>query len=253
MSYAQPVLPTNTTTGSNMRLLLLLVCSIVTACGGGDGGSDGTTTRDDVNGIWREPASDTIGIISGHGSRVDIIRGCCTHLSGRLEAWGGAILDSFLITYSHGSGIGYCSGEGTVTPKAAIHAAYSDCSHTSDFTLDMTYDPISDRQASLGLISGIWSRTTGDYTVTITIDESGSLFGSDTDSCTYTGSVTIPDSSVNTYKIHMNRFDCDDYFLSSDGRGILMDTVTANDTFLFIVTYRPILVSYSISDTLYRQ
>ena len=239
-----------------MRLLLLLVfSSVIAACGGGGDGSDGPPPLDDVNGIWREPASETIGIISGDGSDVDIIRGCCTRLNGYLFARQGHIYPSGLSQFVKSGPSGVCccsySGEGTVIPKAAIHATYSDSSSGSKFTLDLTYDPISNRQPSLDVISGIWSQTTGDYTITITIDESGSLFGSDTNGCTYTGTVTVPDPSVATYKIHMG-LGC---FRDNDGQGIIMDTVTDNDTFLFAVSgyLAGTILPFSFSDTLYRQ
>lgn len=233
-------------------LLFSAVC--LAACGGGGGGSDAPAPLDDVNGIWREPASNTIGIISGGGSDVDIIRGCCTRLNGTLRARQGAIYDSVLDEYFSNSGAYCCHylGEGTVIPKAAIHATYTDSSSGRELTLDMTYDPISDRQPSLDVISGIWSQTTGDYTITITIDASGSLFGSDTDGCTYTGSVTAPDPSVNTYKIRLGLGSC---FGVNDGQGIIMDTVTDNDTFLFAVSgyFAGTILPFSFSDTLYRQ
>ena len=131
-----------------MRLLLLLVFSIVTAaCGGGGGGSDGATAAADVNGIWREPASGKIGIISGGGD-VDIVWGCCAHYHGSLYARRGAFQNSRLHSYFHGVSSSFLTGEGTVIPKATILADYY-YNGKNALTLDMIYDPISDRQLPL--------------------------------------------------------------------------------------------------------
>jgi hypothetical protein len=241
----------NINQGRDVRLLLLLLLSIITAaCGGGGGGSDDAAAADDVNGIWREPSSGTVGIISADGWNVDIIQGIF-HYNGDLRAIRGDI-SSYLRVFAHGGLYTHIEGNGTLTPKAAFHADYyrDDGSHA--LTLDMTYDPISDRQPSFGLVSGIWSQTAGQYTLTITINSDGSLFGSDTDGCSYLGSVTIPDPNINIYKFHMLN-DCIGSF--ADGQGIVIDTATVNDTLLFAIRgyYPGSIVQYSLTDTLHRQ
>lgn len=214
-----------------VRLLLLSV--LVPGCGGG--GPDSGTINDDSNGIWREPATGTIGIISNGGWDVDIISDVYEHLRGRLLSSDGVVYDSILSSFLAGQlrDVLFAT-QGSVIPKQAINVSY-DGQVTIPITLNMTYDPLSERPPSLSVIAGIWGRTAGSYTVTLTIDGTGALFGSDTNGCTYTGSVRIPDARVNTYTIAMDRTGCSTYLQDGRGQGVLTDTVTANDTLIFAV------------------
>ncbi|TNG03116.1 MAG: hypothetical protein EP297_00565 [Gammaproteobacteria bacterium] len=69
----------------------------------------------------------------------------------------------------------------------------------------------------------------------MTIDSTGSTFGSGTDGSIYTGSVTIPKRGLNTYRIDMDRTSCDKYLQDGRGQGISMDTLSVNDTLLLAV------------------
>lgn len=231
---------------------LLLVAAMLSGCGGGGPGSG--TANDDVNGIWREPGTGTIGIISNGGWSVDIISNVYGHLQGRLLSSGGIIYDSVLSSFWAGQFLDVLfATQGTVIPKSAIDVSY-DGQSTLPFSLALTYDLLSERTPSLALIAGIWSRTSGTYTVTLTIDNAGTLFGSDTDGCNYTGSASIPDARVNTYAIAMSRAGCNDYLQDGRGQGVLVDTAAANDTLIFAVARtREPSITDSISLELTRQ
>lgn len=233
---------------------LLAITVMLTACGGGGGGSNGDIADDNVNGIWQEPASGTTAMISGNGWDVDIILGSGAHLSGRLLARDGVIYDSIVSLFRAGQlNDVLFAQEGSVIPRVALDVRCEGRT-TIPVSLNMTYDPLSDRTPSWSIISGICSKTSGQYTITITIDGSGSLFGSDTNGCTYTGNVTTPMTGLNIYSFSLDRTLCAGDLQDGRGQGILMDTIAANDTLLFAVrrTTEPSATD-SIVMELYRQ
>lgn len=220
----------------------LLLSMVLIGCGGG-GSSDDSSIDDDINGIWEEKASGTIGIISYNGAFVDIIHGYVGHLSGRLYSRDGVIYDSILTRFWAGSiHSSWFSTEGTVIPKDTIDATYETQitipSTTDPLHLVMQYSSLSERPSSLSLISGIWSRTQGDYTITITINNDGSIFGSDTYGCTYAGTISIPDAKLNIYTIYLDKTGCSSYMQDGRGQGVLMDGTSMNDTLLLAVSRR---------------
>lgn len=220
----------------------LFLSMALISCGGG-GGSDDESFDDDVNGIWEENASGTFGIISYNGSFVDIIHGYAGHLNGRLYSRDGVIYDSILTRFWAGiiHSIWY-STDGTVIPKDTIDVTYETQltvpSTTDPLHLVMHYSSLSERPSSLSIINGIWSRTQGDYTVTITINNDGSIFGSDTYGCTYAGTISIPDARLNIYTIYLDKSGCSSYLQDGRGQGILMDTISMNDTLLLSIKRR---------------
>ena len=124
-----------------------------------------------------------------------------------------------------------------------------------ELVLDMKYDAfLTERPASLDLISGIWSYTNPYYTVALTIDAQGDLFGSDTDGCTFSGSLSIPHASINIYKITFSKSGCDSTPSMSEGRGqaLLMDSTNINDTLIMAIT-RTVSTSASMVLRLTRQ
>jgi len=64
----------------------------------------------------------------------------------------------------------------------------------------------SNEGASLDTVKGNYS--TIDAETSIAIDIDGLLSGSDTNGCQYNGNVTVPDSSVNVYKLILEVSSC---------------------------------------------
>lgn len=214
---------------------------------------------DDINGIWIDD-NRGIGIISDYGRNFNIVS---LHTSqensqyrGDIHSRSGVIHDSFISSYRSDGSLGYVYylDNGTAVPKENINVVYED-RFMNTIVLDMTYDSLlTERPSSLDLISGIWSYTNPYYTVTLTIDTQGHLFGSDTDGCTFSGSLSIPHVSINIYEVKFSKSGCDSPPSMSEGKGqaILIDSTNLNDTLIMAIT-RTVSTSASMVFRLTRQ
>jgi hypothetical protein len=214
--------------------------SILCSSCGGSGSGDTPVTLPNPMGIWiGAGAYRQLGIISNSGSHVNIIYFIGdSQLRGSMgTSESGEIVSSTLFSFIYTGDIGsaYYLVNGTLVPKETIVASYETFTG-SELTLDMQYDSLlTERPASLDIISGIWSDTAGTYSITITIDSGGNIFGSDTEGCTYTGSISVPNSSVNIYRVNFVISGCR-YMPDGEGQAILIDTTTQNDTLVLAIT-----------------
>lgn len=217
--------------------VFILLCN---SCGGGDDSVDTTTTLPDPTGIWIGAGTyRQIGIIGNSGHNVNIVNfiGDSQLRGSILPAESGEISSSTLSNFTYAgdlTSIFYVTS-GTVVPKDRITASY-ETSYGGDLSLDLQYDSsLTERPASLGIISGIWSDIAGTYAITITIDSAGNISGSDTDGCAYTGTVSVPNASVNIYRVNFVINGCR-YMPDGVGQAMLTDTTTQNDTLVLAIT-----------------
>lgn len=232
---------------SKHRLIIIFLSLIIGAAVAlhscSDSDDEAPVLDDDINGIWIDP-NHGVGIISNYGWDVNIVKLLNsrlygdTQLRGRILSRSGEIYDSILSLFRETGDLAYVYymvSNGTVVPKEKISAIYENA-YVGELTLDMQYDSfLTERPASLDLIGGIWGYTDGTYTITISIDAEGNIFGSDTDGCTYSGDTTISDPSINIYRVNFNISVCMS-MPAGKGQAILMDTTTQNDTLLLAVT-----------------
>ena len=226
-----------------LPLLLLLA-----ACGGG--GSDYTPPSEAVQGIWRGSAvvnaltyPDALAMISGSGKTNLVLQfgsGGNEQLRGYLNSANG-VLDPYssslgLFNYVGDLSDTYYLSSGTVIPGSSLTATLNNGGATSTITLNLAYDALYDRAASLALLSGTWSESSGGYTMTLVIDGSGTLNGSDTNGCVYTGSATLPDPAHNLYTFNLDIHTCHASIVYAYGQGILSDTTVGNDTLTIATT-----------------
>ncbi len=73
-----------------------------------------------------------------------------------------------------------------------------------------------ERPSSLDLPAGVWSFNLASaggavYIVTLTIDDDGQVFGSDTAGCVFNGQLSIIDSQYNAYRITINISSCREF------------------------------------------
>jgi hypothetical protein len=77
------------------------------------------------------------------------------------------------------------------------------------YNVDLTYDSQYDRASSLPAIAGVYTRSNAaGYTITVTINADGTLTGSDTLSCMYSGTVAADLPTVNAYDLTWNGTGC---------------------------------------------
>lgn len=68
----------------------------------------------------------------------------------------------------------------------------------------------------------------------ISVDSSGRVLGSDNRGYSYTGSVQIIDASFNVYQVNLRIQAAGQLDSIPSGLGLVMDTVSIGDTFLFM-------------------
>lgn len=121
---------------------------------------------------------------------------------------------------------------GTVSERSNITSSFT-ASDGVQGSLVLSYSTNFEKDSSLGLITGIWSRTLGGATRTITIHDNGALDGSDTAGCVYNGTVNIIDPNFNTYRMEVTVSSCDVRDGSYTGYAEVGDTAIPNDTLVF--------------------
>ena len=116
------------------------------------------------------------------------------------------------------------SVSGTVTTKSSLSATYTGGGDSGSIAL--TYDPLYERDSSLSLIAGDWF----DGAISISIDSLGTFSGFDTSGCSYSGQVSIINSSFDAYKVNVTASSCGGADGSYDGLAALSDNLGLNDT-----------------------
>lgn len=124
---------------------------------------------------------------------------------------------------------------GTVRERSNISARFT-ASDGTQGSLALNYSPNFEKNSSLSLITGIWSRTVGTATRTLTVHSNGDLDGADTAGCVYNGAVNVIDPGFNTYRMTVTVSNCDVRDGSYTGYALLSDTTLVNDTLVFAVT-----------------
>lgn len=201
-------------------------------CGGGDG-SGGLISNTSLDGVWEGTfveegvTYDLQGLIyenrlyafSGEGD---------TLLEGRLYSKGSLLSGTIEIYEIDGWFLDQVSVSGSVNERQKIKGKTS-----SGSTFDLTYSKTFDRSSSLALVAGIWSSTLGYDTTTITIQNDGTLDGSDSDGCYYSGKVSTPNTSKNIYRLNLTISNCGELNGPVAGYATLSDFSAINDSLIF--------------------
>ena len=115
--------------------------------------------------------------------------------------------------------------DGTVEMKDGIWGEYT---WDQDFgRFNLIYDPSYERLSLLSKLEGIWvfnQASSGGlvYTITFSIDPDGTVFGSNTLGCVYSGSFQIIDSSFNVYRLSLETSLCGNLDGSYEGLASLL-------------------------------
>lgn len=223
--------------------ILISFATLLVACGGG-GGSDsqyvppGALTQ----GIWRGTATLDgqdlgllVGMIDDQGNANLILYSGNSQLRGRISSIGSEIDNSFSYLSSFGpfgdlDGV-YSFVSGTVSAGSTLTATLS-TGGSGALSLDLHYDVLYTRSASLPTIAGNWRYSLSGYTIDWQIAASGTLTGTDTNGCIYAGQVSVPNVSHNLYQMRYQITGCYAYTVNVSGLAILDDTLAGNDTLL---------------------
>lgn len=201
----------------------ILSLALLAACGGGGGGSSATTTppppppaTTTTPGLWQGTFTSTtagvsgtiIGIITDKGAARFISLESGIQLFGTVPTTGTSISASLTGVAPTGQ-TGTYALSGTASAKSSLSGTYSGLDAGS---FSFAYDAAFTNGASLATIAGTWTQSLASgYTVTITVDPSGAINGSDTTGCTYSGTATVPNATYNYYGLSITLGSCGSY------------------------------------------
>ena len=232
--------------------IAMVVGLALAGCGGGgsaEGQDPGPTPANPANaaGLWRGPATvagsavqyGASALVTANGHALiyiqsldstipptlspTIIEGNFVDAAGEL-ALSGATFYS-LLSPKTGSVTGRFVGTAHATATGTLTFA------STTYNVSLAYDTQYDRASSLAAIGGVYTRSApSGYTMTITINPDGTLNGTDTLSCIYSGNVTADLPAVNAYALNWIGTGCTNSNRNGTfaGRLALVDSATVN-------------------------
>lgn len=226
--------------------LVLSTLLLVTGCGGGDDDSSGSDSSGiDANGIN--------GIYVGGGNEVGFGNFVIVALvdNGRIQAasdtgviYNGSVslqennrFSSSLVLYDDFDSTRFATASlnGNYVAGRSLTGSYSASTNTTG-SVNLDYSPdIYERSASLDLISGSWMVNSVSTSSTVTFEQNGDIFGTDSDGCVFSGSTTVPNTNRNMYKVSLKVENCGEFNGSYSGLGALSSADASNE-FVVIAT-----------------
>ncbi|MBT8088936.1 MAG: hypothetical protein KJO01_01880 [Gammaproteobacteria bacterium] len=229
-----------------------LFAFLIPGCGGG-GGDAVTVTQPIVNanggGIWvgqttddSQPGvtQDFVGVTTDSGEFRFLSLDTFGQFIGTFTVSGNAASGTGLgwapigFTWTDGTVLTSVSITATVTERQQFNGSWSTGTSESG-TFTFAYSDTHQRTSSFSKLSANWFYTDGLYSVTISIDQNGSISGSDTDGCVYVGDASIPDASVNTYAFDVTVMSCGPFNGMYAGLAVLDDDTVQDDTLILSI------------------
>lgn len=181
----------------------LLLSTLLAGCGGGGGSSTPAATAD-ATGVWEGTLTQNgvgtysvTGLITGGQMRFISVDGNALY-EGTVSV-SGSTLTATTTNYVIDGGIFSTSTlTGTVVTASTISGTFTSSDGGSG-SFSLSYDPITTRGSSLATLTANWFVTDGAYSMSIPIDATGAINGTDSDGCVYTGQVSIIDPAANSY------------------------------------------------------
>jgi len=193
-----------------------------------------------ATGVWRGTftesgfgTADLTGLMI-NGELYFISNGAGKVYAGTYSVNGSSITGNADLFTINGSKFGVASLSGTVVSGKTIRGSFN-TSHGSSGTVSLTYDPVTNRGSSYSITNDVWSLTDDGYTLTLAINITGTIAGTDSASCVYNGQGSIIDPSKNIYRVITSITSCGAFNGSYSGFGVVSDTASTNDTLTYVV------------------
>lgn len=217
-----------------MKKIVLSVSSLVlavlfSACGGG-GSSDSTTVTTSLNGIWVgtqtiDNVSYDLSAIAYDGNVVGYSVDAFSMFAGTYTASGTSFNISDKLFDGYGSLVGTGSVTGTFTERVALNGNFTNSLNQTG-TMSASYSSMYEKPSSLSYIATTITGTNTNYTVS----SQGNITGV-SNGCDITGTVSVPNSNVNVYKINYTLSNCS-YSGTYNGLGTILVDVNDNAYFM---------------------
>lgn len=130
--------------------------------------------------------------------------------------------------------VGPWSIAGTVLTATSISGIYS--GQIDSGQIQLFYDSIYERSSDLTKLAGVWRLFAPNFNLTLNITADGMVSGSDSQNCTYTGTISIIDDRFNAYSTSWqvaSPVNCGLLPGLYTGVLTLSDTVAVDDTLIF--------------------
>lgn len=224
----------------------LLLSVLLAGCGGGGGSSTPAATAD-ATGVWEGTLTQdgvgtysVTGLITGGQLRFLSPDGNAIY-EGTVSVTGSTLTAS-TSNYALDGGIFSTSTlTGTVVTASSISGTFTS-SDGGRGSFSLSYDPITTRGSSLATLTANWFVTDGVYSMSIPIDATGAINGSDSDGCVYTGQVNIIDPAVNIYGVSLTASACGLYNGAYSGYAVVADDTGMNDILVFTVSNANVVI-----------
>lgn len=225
----------------------LLLSTLLGGCGGGGSSSSTAVATADATGVWEGTITQNgvgtysvTGLITGGQMRFISVDGNALY-EGTVSV-SGSTLTATTTNYIIDGGIFSTSTlTGTVVTASSISGTFTSSDGGSG-SFSLTYDPITTRGSSLATITANWFVTDGVYSMSIPIDATGAINGSDSDGCVYTGQVNIIDPAVNIYGVSLTASACGLYDGAYSGYAVVADDTGMNDILVFTVSNANVVI-----------
>lgn len=240
--------------GLRMLGVLMVIAGVVACKGGGDGDDGGGGAADAVsaNGIW-EGTFTEIGVgtfsVTGliyNGRIIAISDSAGAIYDGTYTVTGNSISGNVTAYEINGGPFATATISGTVSEESAISVKFT-TSYGSTGSMSLDFASIYNRDSSLSLTQGVWSYTSGAYSLAVAIDGDGSFFGQDSDGCVIGGNIGIIDTGRNLYDVDLLVESCGPLNGNYDGFAGLLDDISTNDTLQVAVSNENFLLLYPFS------
>jgi hypothetical protein len=227
----------------SLALITVIFLGVISVLGSGGG--------DDDPGYVQYPLQDPTGVWYGHYtywndliySRISLMgvvwqgRWMLFHNNVDFDIWDRlyeghpTVTQQFVagdfITFDNHNIISIDYHEGYVYTKESISGSVNNPEYYF-VGFSMSYSPLTEIGASLSITDSNWTEVLSDMTTTLSIDANGIITGSDTNGCIYNGTIEIPDTNKNIYKIVVNLANCGELNGSYSGLGF---TSSSNNVF----------------------
>jgi hypothetical protein len=212
-------------------MLGIIVLLGLAACGGGGGSNNDVS----ANGFWfgtiTESGSDTYDMraIFYNSRIIAASQSAGTIYDGSYTVNGNKISGNITEYEIDGGPVATATFTGTVTEQSSLSASFSTSYDTSG-SISLIFNTLYNRTSSLSLLEGNWNYTSGSYSLTLTVQNDGALFGQDSNGCVFSGTIGLLNTTHNLYDMNTSIASCDNIDGSYTGFSSLSDNITTNDT-----------------------
>ena len=239
---------------SMKKLSIIILISLLAACGGG--GSDPITEKPVVQptekmpiGLWEgqltlisDNSSIAVAALIAPDGEVRFITNDGEQDTGVFVLDGSTFTGNFKAYDYDGQYLNSGTVSGDYTSTSITGSSFINDVKVTTFSLNISDQSVNG--ASLSTITGNYATQDGETSIAIDVD--GFISGSDIDGCQYSGSLTIPDASVNVYDMSLVVSSCGQF--NGEYNGLASYAKPFTDSLVIGLAFQVDNGSFSVTD-----